>query len=648
MATKNIDLYKYSEKGIKERDIKLWSEIINSFSMNIPFKEKFYLYENNITEKPVCECGCDVKFIDMIKGYREFCSKDCMYNSNKLKERRIKTNIERWGVSNPSSLEVVKEKVKKTNKKKFGHEWATQNENIKSKTKETNIKKWGVDNPMKLDEFKEKVKSTMLERWGVEHSMQSIKIKNDLKEYFLEKWGVDNPLKLPEIREKIESTMLEKWGVKHALQNEEIKKRLRKTNLERWGVDNPSKNEEIKTKIKETNLERWGVDNPSKNEEIKTKIRNSILKKWGTLNLNNIKEISEKINKSNITKFGATHISKNEKWRSEKYKISKDSKYVNYLNNGISIFNCDCGQDHQFEIYIDNYIKRIESNIPLCTKCYPIGDLNSIKEKEFIKFIELNYDLEIIKSYRNNGLEIDIYLPNLKLGFEFNGLYWHSDKFKEKNYHLNKTNHFKEKGIRVIHIWEDDWDFKKEIIKSQILNLLSKSKSIWARKCCVKEITDKKLVRDFLDKNHIQGFVGSNIKLGLFYNGDLLSIMTFDHSEGRKKMELNEWNISRFCNKINMNVVGGASKLLNYFISVYKPSRLVSYADKDWSVGNLYTKLGFNKINETVPDYKYVVKGKRNNKSKFRSNQNISESDMTENFNKVWDCGKIKFEMIIN
>jgi len=74
METKNIDLYKYSEKGIMERDIKLWTEVKNSFSMDISFKEKFYLYENNITEKPVCECGRDVKFIDMIKGYREFCS----------------------------------------------------------------------------------------------------------------------------------------------------------------------------------------------------------------------------------------------------------------------------------------------------------------------------------------------------------------------------------------------------------------------------------------------------------------------------------------------------------------------------------------------------------------------------------------------
>ena len=286
--------------------------------------------------------------------------------------------------------------------------------------------------------------------------------------------------------------------------------------------------------------------------------------------------------------------------------------------------------------------------------CYPIDDLKSIKEKEkeFIKFIKLNYNGNLIQSYRE-GLEIDLYIPDLKLGFEFNGLYWHSEKYKENNYHLNKTNFFKEKGIRIIHIWEDDWDFKREIVESQILNFLKLYNiNIFARKCEIKEINDAKIVRDFLDKNHIQGFCASVLKLGLFYNGELVSIMLFDHYEGRKKMTQDEWNLSRFCNKINTRVIGGASKLLKYFINKYNVKRIISYADKDWSVGDLYHKLEFVKVSEIKPDYKYIFEGRRVHKSRFKkSNLGIQGKNITERYytnsigiNRIYDCGKIKFE----
>ncbi len=649
METENTDLYKYSEKGIKKRNLNLWT-IINSIDIEIPFKEKFYLYENSLNEKPVCECGSEVKFIDMIKGYREFCSKECMYNSDKIKEKKRKTNIEKWGVDNPSKSNVIKQKVKKTNNKKFGKDWATQNNNIKNKIKSTNIEKWGVDNPMKLDEIKEKKESTMLEKWGVRHAMQSDEIKKELKKYFINKLGVDNPMKLDEVKEKKESTMLEKWGVKHALQNKDLLDKLKMTNIENLGVEFPIQNLDIKNKIKETNIEKWGFDNPSKSEKVKEKIKSTILKKWGTLNLNSIEEINNKINKKNIDKFGKSHISKSENYRLENYKISKNINYINYMENGISLFHCDLGKDHKFQIHIDNYLKRTESNIPLCTQCYPIDDLRSIKEKEFIRFIENNYTGEVIKSYRD-FLEIDIYLPNLKIGFEFDGLYWHSDKFKDKFYHINKTNYFLEKGIRIIHIWEDDWDFKKDIIKSQVLNLFNKSSKIWARKCHVKEIKDSKVVTKFLEENHIQGKVGSSLKLGLYYKEELVTLMTLDHYEGRNKMSKDDWNINRFCNKINHSVVGGASKLLKYFIKNYKVSKIISYADYDWSNGNLYKNLGFELKYKTEPDYKYIIEGKRVNKSRFRKSRletDLSESNYMKMMNilKVWDCGKLKFEFI--
>ena len=224
--------------------------------------------------------------------------------------------------------------------------------------------------------------------------------------------------------------------------------------------------------------------------------------------------------------------------------------------------------------------------------------------------------------------------------------------YKDKNYHLNKTEHFQKKDIRIIHIWEDDWDLKRDIIKSQIKNWLNITENrIFARKCKIKDINDPKIVRRFLDNNHIQGFVSSKIKLGLYYNNELVSLMTFDNFEGRKRLGVNEWNLSRFCNNINTNVIGGSSKLLNYFIKKYIPNRIISYADKDWSVGEIYEKIGFLKLYESKPDYKYIVDYKRIHKSRYKKsklNTELTESKFMRKIGieKIYDCGKIKFELL--
>jgi len=309
-----------------------------------------------------------------------------------------------------------------------------------------------------------------------------------------------------------------------------------------------------------------------------------------------------------------------------------------------------CIVGHEFAINIDNYHSRIKNNLSLCTVCNPIGDSRSIKEDDLYNFISSNYTGEIVRNYRDK-LEIDIYLPDLRIGFEFNGIYWHSDKYRDKNYHSEKNKYFSEKGIRIINIWEDDWSFNSDIIKSQIKNWIGKTDNkLFARKCKVVQLDS---VSDFLKNNHIQGADKSNIKLGLYYNDELVSVMTFNNYEGRKKMEKDGWNLSRFCNKIGIIVVGGASKLLKYFIKNYTPVRIISYADKDWSFGNLYQQLGFSKISEGIPDYKYVINNKRVHKSNFRKSKLKYTETETEYIKsaglyKIWDCGKIKYEIIPN
>ena len=456
--------------------------------------------------------------------------------------------------------------------------------------KETCLQKWGVDNASKAERVIEKIKKS---KKYLDYEL----INKKFKETFLNKWGVDNPSKLQQVKDKKEKVNKSRLGVANPFQAEIIKDKIRKTNLERWGYTHPVMSSEIQNKIKKTNIERWGVDN----------YKSSGVDKENTL-------------------------------------ILKDPNFIKYISNSLYLLKCDVG--HNFEIKYDNYYHRYKLNLPLCTICNPISGLISLRESELLNFIKSVYCGEVIRNYRD-GLEIDIYLPELGIGFEFNGIYWHSEVFKGKWYHINKTNHFRNRGIQIIHIWEDDWVYKRDILESQITNFIGLIKNkIFARKCEVKEILDSKLSNKFLEKNHLQGGDKSIIRIGLFYGGELVSIMTFDYFEGRNKMEEGGWNLSRFCNKLNHNVIGGASKLLSYFISTRQPKRIISYADNSWSNGSLYNKLKFMVVHNSNPDYKYVVGDKKIHKSRYRkSRTGISESKL--DINKIWDCGKIKFEMIL-
>lgn len=463
-----------------------------------------------------------------------------------------------------------------------------------------------------------------------------------IKEFNRKKWGVDYFSQTKEYTKKFKETMIDRWGVEYALQSKELKDKAKKTNLEKFGVENPFMDTEmIKSKFKE----KWGRNHPSEVPEIVDKIKISTKKNWQEKKEYRI----EKFRKTNLDKWGVDHPNKSDLCRN--YKITNEPYYISY-SNGKSLFNCDLEKKHQFNISSMEYSNRKRGNLPLCTICYPISDSSSIKENELRNFIKSIYSGELIKSWRD-PIEIDIYLPELNLGFEFNGLFWHSERWKDKYYHLNKTTFFQNKGIRIIHIWEDDWINKKEIIQSQIRNWIGNTeRKIFARNCQVK-ILENKVGISFLDKNHIQGSDKSVLKIGLYLEEELVSIMTFDHFEGRNRMEASGWNLSRFCNLINTNVVGGASKILSHFIKNYSPARIISYADRDWSDGGLYTKLNFSLISEARPDYKYIVEGIRVHKSNFKKDKlkyTETESDYVKNngIEKVWDCGKLKFQMILN
>ena len=240
-------------------------------------------------------------------------------------------------------------------------------------------------------------------------------------------------------------------------------------------------------------------------------------------------------------------------------------------------------------------------------------------------------------------LELDIVIPSKKIAIEYNGLYWHSEQQgKDINYHLNKFNLCKDKGYRLIQIWENEWLMKKDIVKSIILNSIGKhTTKIHGRKCEVMVVTPKE-ARPFYDNNHIQGFKGGEHH-GLYYKGKLVSMLTID-----KNGEL-----QRFVNKINTIVHGAFSKLLKSF----DDKELYTFADLRYFTGGVYESNGFKYEHTVPPRYWYfknntkVYHRRTFQKSKLSSKLKNFDDNITGNnnminngYHRIWDCGNLKFK----
>ena len=269
----------------------------------------------------------------------------------------------------------------------------------------------------------------------------------------------------------------------------------------------------------------------------------------------------------------------------------------------------------------------------------------------------LNFECE---KYNDKKYEIDIYLSKYNLGIEYNGEYWHSTRYKDKKYHFNKWKYFKDKNIHLIQIWNNEWKNKNEIVKSMILNRLNIcSQKIFARKCIIKEIKNKNEKNTFLNKNHLQGSDNSSYWLGLYYNNELVSIMTFGKRNSGKQTH---YELIRFCNKLNTVVVGAASKLLKYFLNTHPDIyNIKTFADlRFYKDTGFYNKLGFTFTHTSQPNYFYVkpnegcmnhysrLQFQKHKLSKLLSNFNINlteEQNMINNgYLKIYDCGNYVFE----
>ena len=411
----------------------------------------------------------------------------------------------------------------------------------------------------------------------------------------------------------------------------------KKVVLSNHGIDSIFKKEAFKSDYKNIMITKYGVDNPMKYKSFVKNLQETLKEKQITL-------LIPKLNDNNL--------------------VLLDEYSVNKNGNTSLPYNFKCLKCNN--IFTSTVMG--SGKIPICRKCYPLVK-NSKLEESIRDFLNDNNISHLDNNRKTlNGKEIDLLIETHNLGLEIDGNYYHSEirGEKDKNYHINKSKLSYDKGIKLIHIFEDELLYKKDIVLSRLSNLLSlNTNKIFARKCKINEVSKKEAI-EFLNKNHIQGNSIDKIRLGLFYNDELVSLMTFGGLRkvlGSYAIE-GDYELVRFANKINTSVIGGFSKLIKYFINNNKPNKIITYADIRWSGLNpndtVYNKNGFKYLGNTPPNYWYLKIGEYNNRFhryNFRKDILVKEGfdvNLTEfeimkikGYDRIWDCGNMKFEFII-
>ena len=435
--------------------------------------------------------------------------------------------------------------------------------------KETMTNKYGVDSVFKVQEFKEKGKQTLIQKY-----------KND---------SIAKEI----MQEKARNTMVERYGVPYAMQNEDLKEKYKQNYIKNHGVDNPQKLKEVQEKTKETKKEKYGDENYNNREKARETCNYKYKRTHSSQE--HLSEATYNIisNKENFKNY---ILSLPEKQRN----IPIMAKLLNYSQTQLAILFY-----HKYNLNEEIILHKTARNT----------------EHLIDKFIRSIYKNTIIYNTRSiiPPYELDIYIPDKKVAIEFNGVLYHNSTInpyndipKDKNYHYMKSKLCEEKGIRLIHIYEYEWfnERQRPILESIIKNALGITEHIiYARQCKI-EIKQSKEMKQFFNDNNIQGFRGGSFSICLVdkkTNEIYMAYMFGKAFFGKGKYE---WEVIRGATKLNYSVIGGASKIWNYFIKNYNPKSIVYYIDYNYFNGNSLPYLGLKYI-KTQPSFKnYFIKEK--------------------------------------
>ncbi len=387
----------------------------------------------------------------------------------------------------------------------------------------------------------------------------------------------------------------------------------------------------IVEKRKITWLKKYGVENVSQCKEIQDTRKNTMLSRDYSASFKNRQHNKETTGLEQ----------KLERLKDQITPLFKREDYNGCFRKNFYLWECNHCKT-QFQSHVDN------GSFPRCPTCYPNN--KSISEFEIKSWLE-SYNIKVISNDRTilSGYELDLWLPDHNIGIELNGVYWHSSKFKSKTYHVDKMLECQTKNIHLLQIFEDELFYKPDIVKNRILSYLGLNHKYFARKCTI-SVVNSLDYKNFVNKHHLQGYAQANIVLGLVDNeNNLKAIMSF----GKPRYSTEEYEMIRYCS--DGNVIGGASKLFKYFITTYNPSTVISYANRCWSQGTLYKKLGFVDITENIKNtsvwyFKRLIRFHRSSLTKKRliklgyDKTKTADAILEElGYLKIFDCGNLKF-----
>lgn len=319
-----------------------------------------------------------------------------------------------------------------------------------------------------------------------------------------------------------------------------------------------------------------------------------------------------------------------------------DYSVTNFSGNGSSV-KINCEKHGTFEQRSSDHIYK-KAGCPSCSVRFSKAEIEIKHFVENLGFKCVTSDREFIKP-----LELDLFIPSMNLAIEFNGIKWHSDEYgKDKWYHHNKTKMCNDKGVALIHIWEDEWDDNKQLqldfIKSRLM--VSDKERIYARNCELVSNVDKSTIKNFLVENHTQGGCNYSESVCITHKDEMVAVACFT-------IRNNSYELIRYCtSKI---VVGGMGKCIKKF-SKEKRCDIYSFVDLSRHEGLSYEKAGFKLDKILPPDYCYTYRNRRHHKFLFRKSRiktklpdfyddNLTEKEMMKNagYHRLWDCGKKRY-----
>lgn len=399
---------------------------------------------------------------------------------------------------------------------------------------------------------------------------------------------------------------------------------------------------------------------------IVSKRQQTMIEKYGTTKLSEIESIRSNISQA-VKQTTAAAVPKRQNTNLQKYGVTNflasPQGIVLVKSKNQAIFGCDypfqspsirmkSKQSMQDRYGVDNAQKLPENRLRLKQWCEdnPEKLFTSKAEQEILDWVRQFYPNA--QKYRTQNYEIDIYIPELKLGIEYNGLFWHSESCKPRSYHLDKTEFFQTLGIRIIHIFEHEWHHKRQQIISFLSSALNTNTTklnirdcqiVWS--CSSQEL---KAAHQLLDEVHIQGHSNSTQYVAnIYYNDSLVSTATF----GRHHRNSTDWVLTRFCTKSNLTIRGALGKISSVAFANLK-APIVSWADYRLSNGNGYEKAGWKIDAKHGPDYFYfkITTGQIFSKQSRQKRVVNTPPSMTERehaaldgLERIWDCGKIKY-----